>query len=118
MNDFEKTSWLASRCMGNILFINHETENITYDDIEDELGYYDLDFVNIFKESGHMAWLLKEKPKQLSTFTIDDGWGIVGGGWECPYCENAHSFVYVYAGEEYDCEKCNETSIAKYNSEY
>lgn len=103
---------------GNILFINHNVENITYEDLEEELGYYDLDFVNIFKEDGHVAWFLKTKPEYLSTYAINDGWGDIGTGWVCPYCDATHPFESVYGGEEYVCGHCHETSVAKYTSDY
>lgn len=118
MTEFEKTSWLASRCMGNILFIDHDVENITYEDLEEELGYYGLDFVNIYQEDGHMVWILKGKPLTLEVYPIHDGWGEVGVGWICPYCNKHHPFERVRVKEEYVCEECNQTSISECNSYY
>lgn len=37
---------------------------------------------------------------------IDDGYGVVGYGWECSNCEHWHTFVVAYNGDAYSCDKC------------
>lgn len=120
MIDFEKRSWLASMCMGNILF-THEDDfangKFTVEDLEEELDYNNCEFVLAgYADHGHLAWIIREKPRTLSAYTIDDGYGIVGVGWTCPYCDKNHPFEFVDVDERYICQRCKSISVSNVDS--
>lgn len=39
-------------------------------------------------------------------YGINDGWGIVGYGFECPNCESRSGFIN-YTESEHACEDCD-----------
>lgn len=50
--------------------------------------------------------------QEMTWYGISDGYGVVGTGWECPYCENQHNWVfYSDVNETVVCEKCKKESI-------
>lgn len=56
--------------------------------------------------------------KELTWYGLDDGYGVVGTGWECPYCDHAHNWVTSEQDEEFKCEQCGETSLSTYEMEW
>ena len=48
--------------------------------------------------------------KTFKWYGINDGYGIVGVGFECPYCKQENNFVCDYF-EEKTCENCGEKSL-------
>lgn len=56
--------------------------------------------------------------KELTWYGLDDGYGVVGTGWECPYCEHNHNWVTSEQDEEFKCEQCGETSLSTYEMEW
>lgn len=51
--------------------------------------------------------------EELKTFEWtyeDDGWGVVGVSFECPYCSHNNRFVSGYL-EPHECEKCHKESM-------
>jgi hypothetical protein len=40
------------------------------------------------------------------TFSIDDGYGVIGSGWHCGKCEHVHMFESWHAGEDKTCNQC------------
>lgn len=63
--------------------------------------------------------MLNEYEKEyLNTYSINDGWGDVGVGWSCPYCDENHNWEYTEKGEEYTCEGCGKISVAEFDCDF
>lgn len=47
--------------------------------------------------------------EKVDWFSINDGYGIVGYGFICPYCGHANKWVSTNE-DRYECEKCHAVS--------
>ncbi len=51
--------------------------------------------------------------KEFTWYRLNDEYGVVATGWECPSCENNHDWVFFNeVGEELTCEECGEISVS------
>lgn len=50
--------------------------------------------------------------KKMSWYGISDDYGVVGTGWDCPYCEEEHNWVFFNDLEDVvACDNCGKESI-------
>lgn len=51
--------------------------------------------------------------KEFNWYGLNDGYGVIATGWECPHCESDHDWVFFsYVGEELTCKECGEVSVS------
>jgi hypothetical protein len=54
----------------------------------------------------------EQKLPEADGFCIDDGYGVVGCGWECTSCGHQHMFERLAAGELVRCAKCRTAHVS------